>query len=211
MGPAGSIRVSDAAAFERPADAVRRPRDHARATLRYAALWTAGSAVVVLAAVLVLRTFDPAMRHRVPPTLGALARAAGCHLARVERRDALAGALPAVGGRDASGSAPRPGVYVKTAPAPLQQLRALRRGYVVLHYRATLAGAAVGAVFGLYREDRRRTFVVEHPRLPVAVAATAWRRRLTCPVLDAPAATALRAFRLQFAALTSRDGEPRTR
>lgn len=166
------------------------------AVVRYAVAWVAGTALIAVAIVALLRASERTGPPHPAPALLPASRAAQCNLAAVNGPDELSRVLPAVG--NASRIAATPGVYADV-PAATRQLAALRRGLVVIHYRASIPRAAVTGLVRLYDEDRSRVVLVAHRHLDVAVAATAWRRRLTCEAFDGRVVQALRTFRQRLA------------
>ena len=89
------------------------------------------------------------------------------------------------------------GIYEGDVPPDGPLVHAMEHGFIVLWYRAGDAEAKAGAE-ALGREFSEETLVVPRGGLDVAVAATAWHRRLLCPsVEDEPLAAFIRGYRDQ--------------
>ena len=89
------------------------------------------------------------------------------------------------------------GVY--TARLPVEQIvGALRRGAVVVQYRGSLDGRARAALRLAVSDAPGVIVAPDGSGMPYRIAATAWRRVLGCPSLDADALSALRAFRDRY-------------
>jgi Protein of unknown function (DUF3105) len=169
---------------------------------RYVLLWTAAAAVVVLVVLGVIRALDDAGRPREmehPASAGVLAtaRAAGCSYARIEGPAERAPSSPPVVGDVRVGPA-LDGAYVQAPPVG-SLVAALERGRVVIQYREPLPARERALLERLYDIDRAAVILTpDQTGIDGVVAATAWRRVLACPRIDARALRALDAFRDRF-------------
>ena len=169
---------------------------------RYALIWTAAAAVVVLVMLGVLRALDDAGRprdleHAVPAGVVAAARAAGCSYARVEGpAERLPSSPPVVG--DAGVRPALDAAYVQAPPVG-SLVAALERGRVVIQYREPVPGRERALLERLYDVDRAAVILTpDQTDMDGVVAATAWRRVLACPRIDTRALRALGEFRDRF-------------
>ena len=126
----------------------------------------------------------------------ASARAAGCSFQHVDGAAARDGRPPA-GGRVHGRPAPD-GAYTE-APALGTLVAALAGGSVVIQYRPGLPPRERALLEGLYGRDRRALILTpDGSGMRAPVAATAWRRVLTCPRVDQRTIDAIAEFRDRF-------------
>jgi hypothetical protein len=86
------------------------------------------------------------------------------------------------------------GAYSET-PRPEDVVHSLEHGRVAIQYGPTLAEKDQLALKGLYDTAYSGALLFPNPEMPYAVAATAWRSLLTCPVwIDGKTVDAVRAF-----------------
>ena len=91
---------------------------------------------------------------------------------------------PPAGGNHLA-SVARSGVYRgQDVPPDGQLVHALEHGYVIAWHRPDISAEDRKALEDFEAEHDGDVLVVERPRLPVPVAATAWNNRLLCPSLD---------------------------
>jgi hypothetical protein len=169
---------------------------------RYALLWTAAAAAVVLVMLGLIRAPDDARRprdDRHPASAGVLAaaRAASCSYARIEGPAKRARSSPPVVGHSRVGPA-FDGAYVQAPPVG-SLVAALARGRVVIQYREPVAGRERALLERLYDVDRAAVILTpDQTGMDGVVAATAWRRLLACPRIDTRVLRALGEFRDRF-------------
>jgi hypothetical protein len=169
--------------------------------LRYALGWTAAATLAVLVAVLAFRGIGggdgaPSGAPR-PDGVLASARAAGCSFRRVDDDAHRAPTGPAVAGRVDATPAPD-GAYAQ-APRSSELLAALADGRVVIRYRPTIPAPQRALLERLYDHDRGAVILTpEATGMDGVVAATAWRRVLTCDRVDRRVTQAIAEFRDQF-------------
>lgn len=168
---------------------------------RYTAGWVLAAAAVVVAVALLFRGGGPepepvedAQRAR----LVVAAERAGCVL-RTDAGGAPATRVdvsrpPTFG--PSSEAAPG-GVYTSRLPTG-EIIGALRRGAIVVQYRGTLDPRARAALRLALSGAPQVIVVPDGSGMPYQVAATAWRRVLGCPSVNARALTALQAFRDRY-------------
>jgi hypothetical protein len=167
-------------------------RERYRALARYAAGWLVAG---IATAVLLIAGLRGCSREALPPlkqaNLDHAVRDAGCRLIRADARHP--GNPPAYGRR--LGAAARPGFYDRP-PELAGLMAAVRRGVVVVHFRAPLDDTEREDLH-LYRDIvPQGTIVTANPtRMPYRVAAVAWRSVLGCPRMSAATLEALRLFR----------------
>ena len=180
-------------AWRKPDGGGARPRN---ATAVYVAVWLAAAAVVAGAAILVLDDDEPE-EVSLPPIretqLVEAAERAGCDLLRAAPGDDLD---PVVDGLAASEPA-RAGFYDE-APAGASLVAALRRGVVVIHFRADLDGERVDQLQEVQEAAPNGTIVTPNSTMPFEIAATAYRRLLGCPRADDASFEAALLFRGRF-------------
>jgi hypothetical protein len=75
---------------------------------------------------------------------------------------------------------------------------AMRRGTIVIQYRADLVPDELERLQGLQRAVPRATILVPRTAMPYRVAVTGWRRLLGCPAVDASSIDAIRLFRGRY-------------
>lgn len=165
--------------------------------LRYVLGWATGAALVV-AAVLVVLGRDGADEVSLPPVrqieLTAAARSAGCDLRTGDRWDVLGLPVPGAPGAGAA----KAGVYDEPAD-PAGVVAALRRGVVVIQYRADLPEKVRDQLRKLREAIPAGTIVTpEAVRTPYAVAVVAWRRVLGCRDYRSGTPDAIRLFRGRY-------------
>ena len=166
------------------------------ATAAYIVAWLVGAAVL---AGIVIVLLDPGEPEAVslPPIhetqLVEAAGRAGCELQRSERGDRLD---PAVDGPAAPSAAPA-GFYDE-APDASSLVAALRRGVVVIHFRADLDGDRVDELRRIQESAPNGTIVAANPTMSFQVAATAYRRLLGCPEASDESIEAALLFRGRF-------------
>jgi hypothetical protein len=101
----------------------------------------------------------------------------------------------------ADGGAPRaaqPGAY-RTPVNEDALLAALRRGVIVIQYRAGIAPERLGQLTALQARLPAGTILAPNEAAtPYEVAVMAWRRMLRCPRLDGVTMDAIRLFRGRF-------------
>jgi Protein of unknown function (DUF3105) len=169
---------------------------------RYALVWTAAAAVVVLVTLGAIRAFDDEGRsrevqHRAPAGVLPAARAAGCSYSRIEGPAESAPRSPPVAGHTRVEPA-LDGAYVQAPPVG-SLVAALARGRVVIQYREPVAGRERALLERLYDVDRGAMILTpDQTDMDGVVAATAWRRLLACPRIDSSALRALAEFRDRF-------------
>lgn len=160
--------------------------------IRYLLAWLAAGALAVGVAVVVL---DGEEQVTLPPieeiALPQAARKADCVLLERTRGTAE---LPA-DGPPSPGAAP--GVYDRALPDALI-VGAVRRGVVVISHSPRLFDEEIDRLATLQRAVPRGTVLVENPRMPHAVAVTAYRRLLTCSRMRPGTIDAVRLFRGRF-------------
>jgi hypothetical protein len=79
----------------------------------------------------------------------------------------------------------------------------MRHGIVVIQYRPGLSAGLLDVLTALQSAVPKGTIVAPNAtRMPYEVAATAWRRVLGCPRLDATTIDAVRLFRGRFVGST---------
>jgi hypothetical protein len=167
------------------------------ALARYIAAWTAGGACVALLLVVLLRDRSPETVS-LPPVertqLRAAAAAAGCDLRRARPGERL---NPPVDG--APGSRPAAAGVYDEPPETAALLAAIRRGIVVVHFRAGLDDVVVEELRVIQRGIPAGTIVTANTTgMRYAVAAAAYRRLLGCPRFTPAARDALRLFHGRF-------------
>ena len=151
------------------------------------------AAVCVL---LLLRGTDGGDEVALPPVqqteLRLAARTAGCDLrtGRARRGEELPVDGP-------SARPARAGFYEDDQP-PAALVGALRRGVVVISYRAELPDRVRDDLRELQTAVPRGTIVTTNRRMPFAIAISAWRRRLACPRVEPATLDAVRLFRGRF-------------
>lgn len=166
------------------------------ASVIYALLWIAGAGAVAAIAIVLLRT-EGDDTVTLPPVhqfeLSRAARKAGCELRRRDGTTLNPPVTGAVGGRPAG-----PGVYED--PVPVASLiAAMRRGVIVIQYRAGLRGADVRQLEELQKAVPTGTILAPNAtRMPYEIAVTAYRRLLGCRTFTAAAIDAVRLFRGRF-------------
>jgi hypothetical protein len=186
--------------------AYRRPERASRwAAGRYALAWLAAVALAAAAAIGLSGTAAPP--HHSPTggagALTAAARQGGCVLrqetGRISRRDLDVMQPPTFG---PSGPPAAPGVY-RRSPAPTALVGALRRGAVVVQYRAGAGSRTVRRVRGAVVLAAVRSIVTpDRTGMRYAVAATAWGRLLGCPRVSDSALLAIQTFVARYGAGT---------
>jgi hypothetical protein len=165
------------------------------AALRYAVAWLAAGAVVVVGLVAVLGTGGDG--GSLPPIqqipLERAAQVANCTLRAGPETARL---NPPADGR--AGAPAPPGTYDRPLPTA-DAIGALRQGLVVIQYRREVSADAVERLEALRAAVPPGTILAPNgTSMPYEVAATAWRRLLGCPRLDAAALDAVRLFRGRF-------------
>jgi hypothetical protein len=189
MPPGESKAMSDPGVSAHPG--------HRRALARYIVAWIVGGACVALILVALLRDESPETVS-LPPVertqLRAAADAAGCDLRRARPGEGL---NPPVNG--AAGGRPAAAGFYDEAPAIASLIAAMRRGIIVVHFRADLDDMVVEELRAIQRGIPTGTIVTANTtRMPYAVAAAAYRRLLGCPRFTPAARDALRLFRGRF-------------
>lgn len=166
------------------------------ATAVYVAVWLAAAAVVAGGVILVLDDGEPE-EVSLPPIqetrLVEAAGRAGCELVRAGPGDELD---PVVDGLAASQPA-RPGFYDE-APDSASLVAALRRGVVVIHFRAALDDERVDQLREIQEAAPNGTIVTPNSTMPFEIAATAYRRFLGCGRADDASFEAALLFRGRF-------------
>lgn len=172
-------------------------RSRRRAVAGYVALWLLGAALVVGILVALL---DGAEDENValPPVrqidFMTAAQRAGCEVRRPRRGEVT---NPPVDGA----AEPRPASpgFKKEAPKVGELLAALRRGVVVIHFRPGLDEARVEQLEVMQRAVPDGTIVTPNATgMRPEVAATAFRRLLSCPRYTDATLDALRLFRGRY-------------
>ena len=163
-----------------------------RALLIYGTAWAAVTAAVVLA---VIALVDGDESVTLPPVkaidLTAAARSAGCVLRRGDQFDT---SVPVSG---SAGRPADPGFYEDPLPANAL-VGALRRGFIVIHYRRDVPAGTVRELRVVQRAVPAGTIVTPNDDMRFMVAATAWRRRLGCSRVTDGTVDALRLFRGRY-------------
>lgn len=160
--------------------------------LRYVVAWLLAAGAAVAVALIVLADApDPVS---LPPVrqagLVSAARAAGCDLAKGRR----VGDVRPAQARAAQKAPLDPGAY-RRPPGAAAVAAAARRGIVVIQYRPDLSAARLEELLTVQRSVPRGTAVAPSGASARAdVAATAWRRRLTCRRFGEGTLDALRLF-----------------
>ena len=166
------------------------------ATAAYVATWLAAAAIVAGGAIFVLDEGDPE-EVSLPPIketeLVEAAERAGCELRRAAPGEDLD---PVVDGLAASEPA-RPGVYDE-APDSASLVAALRRGVVVIHFRADLDGDRLDQLREIQESAPNGTIATPNSTMPFEIAVTAYRRLLGCRRADDPSFEAALLFRGRF-------------
>jgi hypothetical protein len=166
----------------------------------YAILWIGGAVAFVVLALWATNVLDGSGAHHPPhrPIDGVLAsaRAAGCSFTRVN------GSLgtprrPPVGGQVRVHAAPD-GSYAEPPPRATL-IAALAAGSVVIQYRPAIASGQRTLLERLYARDKSALILTpDRSGMTALVAATAWRRELTCPRVSQGALDAIAEFRDRF-------------
>ena len=146
------------------------PGTSTRALIRFTALWVIAGAVVATGLILVLDAADgpPPLPPLREADLGAAVREAGCTL-----------------------TAPLAGNLTSAQEADL------RRGVVLIRHRPDLAEDSIEQLELVRRRVPAATKVTAGGTT-AAVAATAWRRELSCGRFDSSTLDALRLFRARY-------------
>lgn len=169
------------------------PKFTFRAVLAYGAIWAAMTAVLAFA---VVSALDGEESVTLPPVratdMTVAARAAGCEIRRGDRVDESVPVSGPSGGRPA-----RPGFY-DDPPPPHALVEALRRGVIVIHYRRDLPAGRVAELRVVQRAIPSGTVVTPNDGMRHTVAATAWRRLLTCSRMTDGTLDAIRLFRGRY-------------
>jgi hypothetical protein len=82
---------------------------------------------------------------------------------------------------------------------------AVRRGLIVIQFRPGLSREQMGEIESLQGTVPAGTVVTPNPRMGFEAAATAWRRALLCPRLNAGTLDAIRLFRGRYLGLRPPD------
>jgi hypothetical protein len=172
-----------------------RPRRFALAA--YVAVWLLAAGVVAALAIVALDGGEP-KTVAVPPIeeteLGRAAYTAGCELRRAKPAEHLN--PPVVG--PASGDAARGGFYDR-APDEHALVSALRKGVIVIQFRADLDGDRVDELRDLQEALPTGTIVAPNETgMPYEVAVTAYRRLLGCEHLTDASLDAVQLFRGRY-------------
>ena len=188
------MRPSRQMAFHHRPKAVKPVRR--RAVAGYLAFWLTGAAAVVALLVVALDGREEPVA--LPPVqrieLTDAAQAAGCELRRVRRGEPT---NPPVEGPPALSPA-SPGVK-SSPPSVSSLLAALRRGILVVHYRPGLDKQRVDELQEMQAGVPEGTIVTPNATgMPYDVAATAYRRLLTCRRYADATLDALRLFRGRY-------------
>ena len=173
----------------------RRPHFTGGAIVAYAVAWLVAVAVAVG---LVLALAGHETTVNLPPVnerdLAAAARHGGCQMQTASAGERLT--PPVDGGAGARPAAP--GVYTKSPPIAALTA-ALRRGLIVIQFRADLPGEAVSALKKLQAAVPKGTIVTpDATGMRFVVAVTAYRHLLGCPRYDTGVLDAVRLFRGRF-------------
>lgn len=128
------------------------------------------------------------------PSLGAIAREAGCRLSEFDRDP---GSNPPVSGRVDERVATADGSYVgRRSPSTLAAVHALLHGRVVMQYRPALPSVQVARLDRFVRREPAGALLfANRTDMPQPVAAAAYLTLMTCRRVDARSIDALRAFR----------------
>jgi hypothetical protein len=97
--------------------------------------------------------------------------------------------------------APEPasdGAYYDNPPREEQLVHSLRHGRVVIWFDPGLRERDKGVLKAVFDESPERTILVPRDGMPYQVAATAWRRALSCQCLNRRTFDAVRAFRFAY-------------
>jgi hypothetical protein len=168
-------------------------RGSRRGVIVYVGAWLAGAAIVATLLIVALDGGEPE-EVSLPPVrqvdLMSAAREAGCELRRAGRGVRLN--PPVDGPAGATPAAPR---FYDEAPAASTLVAALRRGIVVIHFRAGLDGERVQELRRLQEAVPAGTIVTTNATgMPYAVGVTAYRRLLGCRTFTDGVLDAIRLF-----------------
>lgn len=172
------------------------PRPHGSA-LRYAVVWLAAGVVASLAVIAIVRAVggEPATVELEPIHQASLETAA------VDARCRLLGpddARPREPPSEGPAALPAlPGRY-DSELSRTAVVGALRRGLIVIQHHPDTPGEPLGQLHELIDALPESSVLSANPRLPVPLAAVAWRRVLLCPATDAGALDAVRLFQGRF-------------
>jgi hypothetical protein len=165
-----------------------------RALVAYVAAWLIGAALVTTALVVLLDRGEeePVALPPVRQTeLDLAAQVAGCELRRKRDGEAL---NPPVTGPGRAAPA-QPGFY-ETQPATGSLIAALRRGIVVIHFRADLDDSRLDELRPLQEAVPTGTIVTPNATgMTYEIAVTAYGRLLGCPRFTDATLDAIQLFR----------------
>jgi Protein of unknown function (DUF3105) len=164
----------------------------------YTAAWLVAAAVVALTAVALIGgagTEDVSVPVVEETKLTHAAASAGCVLRHAGTRDRL---NPPVAG-PATGSPARAGFYDGEAPQAVSLVAALRRGVIVIQFRADLDATQLDELHRIQRALPAGTIVVRNETsMPYQVAAVGYRHLLGCRRFTEQALDALQLFRGRY-------------
>jgi hypothetical protein len=84
----------------------------------------------------------------------------------------------------------------RSEPPPTEAVvHALYHGRVVIWFKPDLGDEAIGDLKALFDESPEHVMLMPRESMPLAVAATAWTHKLTCPAMNDAVFDAIRAFR----------------
>jgi hypothetical protein len=166
-----------------------------RAIARYTVVWAAVAAIGAAVVIALLR--EPTPPVRLPPVrhtqLEVAVRHAGCTLRRGDGGPRVSALIDGPRGTPA-----RPAFY-DTAVARSRLAAAVRRGLVVISYRAGLARKRVEQLRALQSVAPQGTIVTpDDARARGEILVAAYRRLLACPRFTDVALDALRLFRGRY-------------
>lgn len=165
------------------------------AVVSYALLWVVAGCLVLAFVVYLIRLTDddvvsPSPAQRVE--LAAAVRTARCELREHRSGQVLS---PPVHGEAAPPA--RPGVYDRT-PGTAALVGAMRRGYVIIHYRPGLAKSRIDELREVQRAVPSQTVVAPDEGMRHQLAVTAWHRSVGCRTFNDDAIAVVRLFRAGY-------------